>query len=262
MFEAVQVAGRIIDLQRGSTMAEMFAPQLQERVSELGQFKMQLAIVLFYRRRAPPLYLRVVESFATVPGVGYPHLSAGWTQGAAFITQLAGSVLAIGVQLAAPGIIALLLTDLLFGIVNRVAPQINVSSSASVKMVVGIVVVLLALPLSENATFITSAKRCARSWRRFVCSRRTRKKEASAQDVGRQGGKKLKSGAPGECRRGRRPMILRFRRVFLRFKVRRDRHHRVVVGLLAVRPGGDHLVVVVLLHLEPHHRVLFTLCFW
>lgn len=149
VFEAVQVAGRIIDLQRGSTMAEMFAPQLQERVSELGQFKLQLAIVLFLLVGAHrPFISALVESFATVPALGYPHLSAGWTPGAAFITQLAGSVLAIGVQLAAPGIIALLLTDLLFGIVNRVAPQINVFFlSLPVKMVVGIVVVLLALPL-------------------------------------------------------------------------------------------------------------------
>jgi flagellar biosynthesis protein FliR len=47
VFEAVQVAGRLADLQRGSTMGELFAPQLQERVSELGQFKLQLAIVVF-----------------------------------------------------------------------------------------------------------------------------------------------------------------------------------------------------------------------
>src|SRR3712207_3343716 len=47
VFEAIQVAGRVIDFQRGSTMAEMFAPQLQTRVSETGQFKLQLAIVIF-----------------------------------------------------------------------------------------------------------------------------------------------------------------------------------------------------------------------
>ena len=33
VFEAVQVAGRVIDFQRGSTLAELFAPQLQTRVS-------------------------------------------------------------------------------------------------------------------------------------------------------------------------------------------------------------------------------------
>src|SRR4030095_8398862 len=47
VFEAIQVAGRGIEFQRGATMAELFAPQLQTRVSELGQFKLQFAIVLF-----------------------------------------------------------------------------------------------------------------------------------------------------------------------------------------------------------------------
>ena len=47
--------------------------------------------------------------------------------------------------------IALLLTDLFFGIINRVAPQINVFFlSLPVKMAVGIVVVLIALPLFKD----------------------------------------------------------------------------------------------------------------
>jgi flagellar biosynthetic protein FliR len=55
VFEAVQVAGRVIDFQRGSTLAELFAPQLQTRVSELGQFKLQLAIVIFLGSVAPQI---------------------------------------------------------------------------------------------------------------------------------------------------------------------------------------------------------------
>ncbi|MFX7567099.1 flagellar biosynthetic protein FliR, partial [Acinetobacter baumannii] len=47
-----------------------------------------------------------------------------------------------------PVIIALLLTDLFFGIVNRIAPQINgVFLSLPVKMLIGILMVLLALVL-------------------------------------------------------------------------------------------------------------------
>ena len=149
VFEAVQVSGRIIDSQRGSTMAEMYAPQLEERVSELGQFKVQFAIVLFLIIGAHRFFLAaLLSSFEIIPALGFPRLAAGWTPGALFVTQLTGGVLAVGVQLAAPAIIALLLTDLLFGIVNRVAPQINVFFlSLPVKMVVGLLVVLLALPL-------------------------------------------------------------------------------------------------------------------
>ncbi len=47
--------------------------------------------------------------------------------------------------------IALLLTDLFFGIINRVAPQINVFFlSLPVKMALGLFVVLIALPLFKD----------------------------------------------------------------------------------------------------------------
>ncbi|HVF55381.1 MAG TPA: flagellar biosynthetic protein FliR [Pyrinomonadaceae bacterium] len=74
-----------------------------------------------------------------------------WTPAAQFIANVTGGVIAIGVQLAAPVMIALLLTDLFFGIVNRVAPQINVFFlSLPVKMAVGLAVVLIALPLFKD----------------------------------------------------------------------------------------------------------------
>ena len=152
VFEAIQVAGRIIDFQRGSMMDEMFAPQLQTRVSELGQFKLQFAIMLFLLIGAHiPFLSALMHSFEIVPATGFPHLQTGWTPLAASLTKLCGEVLAVSVQLAAPAIIALLLTDLFFGIINRVAPQINVFFlSLPVKMVVGLLVVLLALPLYKD----------------------------------------------------------------------------------------------------------------
>lgn len=152
VFEAVQVAGRIIDFQRGSTMAEMYAPQLQTRVSELGQFKLQFAIVLFLAIGAHYAFITaLLRSFEVVPAISFPRLAAGWSPSAMLITQLVGGVLAVGVQLAAPAMIALLLTDFFFGIINRVAPQVNVFFlSLPVKMVVGLLVVLIALPLYQD----------------------------------------------------------------------------------------------------------------
>lgn len=148
VFEAVSVSGRIIDFQRGSTMNELYAPQLQTRVSELGQFKLQFAIVVFLALGAHHFFLgALLTSFETIPPTSFPKIAAGWTPAAIFITQMTGAVISVGVQLAAPAVIALLLTELFFGIVNRVAPQINVFFlSLPVKMVVGLLVVLIAMP--------------------------------------------------------------------------------------------------------------------
>ncbi|HEX8247084.1 MAG TPA: type III secretion system export apparatus subunit SctT [Pyrinomonadaceae bacterium] len=148
VFEAVAVAGQIADFQRGSTMSELFSPQLQERVSELGQFQLQLAIVVFLTTGAHRFFISaLVRSFEFIPATRFPNIEAGWTPAAEFMTVMTGSVLSIGVQLAVPVVVTLLLTDLFFGLINRVAPQINVFFlSMPVKMWVGIFVVLVALP--------------------------------------------------------------------------------------------------------------------
>lgn len=147
VFEAVQVAGRIADFQRGSTMGELFAPQLQERVSELGQFKVQLAIVIFLTTGAHRFFISaLVRSFEFIPAIKFPKIQPGWSPAAEFLTIMTGSVISIGVQIAVPIIITLLLTDLFFGLINRVAPQVNVFFlSLPVKMWVGIFVLMVML---------------------------------------------------------------------------------------------------------------------
>jgi flagellar biosynthetic protein FliR len=147
IFEAIQMAGRFIDSQRGSTMSEVFAPQLQLRVSELGQFKLQFTIVLFFVAGIHrPFIGALLESFTLVPALSFPHFAPGWSPQAAFITNFTAEMLAVGLQLAMPGVIALLLIDVFFGVLNRVAPQINVFFlSMPVKSFVGLLVVLVAL---------------------------------------------------------------------------------------------------------------------
>lgn len=149
VFEAVQVAGRIVDFQRGSTMGELYAPQIQSQVSELGQFKLQLAIVLFVVIGAHRYFIAaLLRSYEFIPALNFPKFGAGWSPAAELIVMLTASVLSIGLQLAAPALIALLLTDLFFGIINRVAPQVNVFFlSMPVKMLVGIIVILIVLPM-------------------------------------------------------------------------------------------------------------------
>ena len=152
VFEAIQVAGRIVDFQRGAMLGEVFAPQLQTQVSPLGQLNLQVAIVLFVAIGAHRVFISaLLKSFEIIPATSFPKFTPGWTPLAASMTELSGGVIAIGVQLAAPAMIALLLTDLFFGLINRVAPQINVFFlGLPVKMVVGVLVVLASLTLLSD----------------------------------------------------------------------------------------------------------------
>ena len=148
VFEAIQVAGRLADFQRGSTMSELFSPQLQERVSELGQFNTQLAIAIFLFSGAHMAFIRtLVTSYEYIPALKFPTIQPGFIPAAEFVTLMTGQVLSLGIQLAFPIIVTLLLADLFFGLINRAAPQVNVFFlSMPVKMWLGIFAAMLVLP--------------------------------------------------------------------------------------------------------------------
>ncbi len=152
IFDGITTAGRIIDLQRGATQAEVYAPQLQFQVSELGQFKLQFALVVFLAMGFHRFFLRgLMLSFQLFPVTQFPHIQGGWSPLLNEITRLSTGVILVGVQLAAPAMVALLLTDVCFGLINRVAPQVNVFFlSMPVKMALGIVVVWAAIAIYQD----------------------------------------------------------------------------------------------------------------
>lgn len=148
VFEAVRAAGRLADYQRGSTMSELLAPQSEERFSELGGFKLQLAVVVFLTTGAHLFFIgSLIKSFELIPVFKFPEIESGWTPAAEFITMMSASVISLGVQLAVPIVVTLLLTDLFFGLINRVTPEINAFFlSLPVKMWLGLFVVVVMLP--------------------------------------------------------------------------------------------------------------------
>ena len=130
-------------------MAELLEPQTKDYVSHLGTFKTQLAIVVFIAIGAHRFFVSaLVRSFEVIPVTKFPKFEAGFNQGIEFITVLSGTVFSIGVQLAIPAVLALLLTDLLFGVIGRVIPEANTFIlSMPVKMMMGIFAVAVSLQL-------------------------------------------------------------------------------------------------------------------
>jgi flagellar biosynthesis protein FliR len=149
VFEGIQIAGRFIDVQRGASMAEVMAPELNEKVSELGQFKFQLSLVLFILSGLHREFIKVlVESFQAIPATRLPEVHGGVTPSLELLISVSAETLYIGVQLSLPIVLALLLTDIFFGIINKVAPQINVFFLAMpVKMMLGLFVFSLSIML-------------------------------------------------------------------------------------------------------------------
>ncbi|MGH9720760.1 MAG: flagellar biosynthetic protein FliR [Bryobacteraceae bacterium] len=149
VFYAVQMAGSLIDTQRGMSQMTFFAPQLPGNVSSLGQLKFQAALVLFVTIDGHLLFIRALgDSFRPLPLMEFPKFQAGFVASAEQAARLSADALLIAMQLAAPALLALFLVDVAAGAVGKVASQINVhNESQPVKSLAGLAVLLLAIAL-------------------------------------------------------------------------------------------------------------------
>lgn len=149
LFYAVEMAGKIIDMARGATQVQLMVPQLGQRSSAFGDMNYQLLIVVFMFLGGHHVFIAgLFESFRVVPLDAYPPFSAGMWPLVEMFARLSADIFTIGVTLAAPVMIACFTTELTFGLLNRVAPQINAYFMAMpAKVYVGGVMFLLAFPM-------------------------------------------------------------------------------------------------------------------
>jgi flagellar biosynthesis protein FliR len=125
-FRAAEIAGRLSDTLRGANVAEILVPTAEERSSPLGVLYLLLATVVFLQiGGVPRLCEALLDNYRVLPVGG--GLGAGSArQAAAIVTAASARLIASGVALAAPVIVALWLTDLALGLVARAAPQVPV----------------------------------------------------------------------------------------------------------------------------------------
>jgi len=103
--------------------------------------------VLFFVLGGHHFFFRAIfQSFQLVPLETFPDFVTRTVPSAQHLAHASGQVFLIGLLLAAPVTVATFLTDWVFGIINRVSPQINVFFLAMpTKMMVGLVVALFVL---------------------------------------------------------------------------------------------------------------------
>ena len=150
VFEAVRMAGQMIDAARGQTMANVMVPQLPERVSVSANFGYQAAIVVFLMLGGHRIFLGgLIRSFVWIPPQSFPALQEGSLQLVALtVLRLTADAITLGLLLAFPVIASILLLDLFLALVNRAAPQINVFFlGMPLKALLGVAVLLLALDM-------------------------------------------------------------------------------------------------------------------
>jgi type III secretory pathway component EscT len=151
-FRAAEIAGHLVDVLRGASMAEVLVPTSEERSSPLGALYGLLATLVFLELGGVPrLCEALVASYRAAPLVG--SLAAPTLRAGAWVVVAASArLIEAALALAAPVVVALWLTDLALGMIARVAPQVPVYFvGLPAKGLLAVGVVLLGLGALDHA---------------------------------------------------------------------------------------------------------------
>ena len=129
-FYYVQAAGALIDHQRGGQSLQVTDPSTQTQTSPMGTFYNNMMLISFFLIGGPILFFDALfTSFKVLPPDQF-FPSSFFDSSTPFWVTIFGlfnTFATICLQMAAPPLICMLLSDLFLGIANRMAPQVQIS---------------------------------------------------------------------------------------------------------------------------------------
>jgi flagellar biosynthesis protein FliR len=148
LMAAVESAGSIIDVVSGFSYGSLINPINGETSAVITRFYALVGTLVFLVIGGDAWTIRGLgRTFELVPLTRAPRLSS--LIGGA--VEVFSSVFAAALEIAAPVLLALLITDVAFGVVSRVVPQLNVFAVGfPTKVGVAMLVVGASLPFVSN----------------------------------------------------------------------------------------------------------------
>src|SRR5688572_12820161 len=147
-FVAVNWAGEIIGQQMGLGIGQVFDPQFGGSGSVMGDLYFFLTLVIFLIVQGHHAFLRGVRaSFEALPLMTVTLTPAMFD----LLGGLIQSATALALQLAAPMLVTMLLTDVVLGFLGKTIPQINVMTAGlPLRSLVGMVVLIFGLMMTSD----------------------------------------------------------------------------------------------------------------
>ena len=150
-FRAAEAAGRLADVGRGATLAAVLSPDAGGRASPMGDLYAFVAMLVFVEVGGLGMFASAIaRGYQAIPLGGWS--SADGERALATVLLSVGRLMESAVALAAPVLVAMVLADLVLGLVGRVAPGLPLFFAAMpLKALLGLGVALLGLGAVDAA---------------------------------------------------------------------------------------------------------------
>jgi len=139
LITGAELAGHLSGYSIGFSYGSVVDPQSGVRNNMIAALYGNLALLTFFATNAHHTLIRaMVSSYAVMP-IGAGHLDGSLVGS---VTEMLGLVFVLGVRLAMPLVVVLLLVELAMGLIARAAPMLNLLiAGMPVRIVVGLLVV-------------------------------------------------------------------------------------------------------------------------
>ncbi|OSS42588.1 Flagellar biosynthesis protein FliR [Desulfurella amilsii] len=123
VWAGIEIAASLISFMMGFSIANVLSPQTNTQISIITEFESLFAILVFLAIDGQYFVIRsLVESFQLIP-IGSFVINKSLIE---FIVYLILTMFSVSVQILAPVVVALIITNIVFGIISRTMPQMNV----------------------------------------------------------------------------------------------------------------------------------------
>ena len=148
VFQSIQVAGDFIAQLMGFSMASLYDPHMETQSLVIAQLLNALGMMTFLALDGHHLIFRaIVESFHLIPQ-GHFVVNEAFKNS---MIHLVGNTLLFGLQLSAPMAACMLLVNIVYGILGKALPQLNILSlSMASSALIGGFVLLVSYPSIQN----------------------------------------------------------------------------------------------------------------
>ena len=122
-FAGLELAGQVIGQMTGMSLAEIASPDFDASVPVFSQFLHLLMLAIFVITGGLQYMLDAfLQMFQQMPP-GHTHFARPWLDALIEVTTFSFT---LGLQIAAPMMVALMLTIVVMGLISRTLPQLNV----------------------------------------------------------------------------------------------------------------------------------------
>ena len=150
LVQAVGLAGEVMSMQMGLSIAPALAPVPEMEVVGVGPITTMLAVLIYLGLGGHLMLLRALaDSLHTLP----PGAGIVFTGGGHVATALAGQLFSCAASVAAPVMVALLLTNIALAILSRAVPQLN-AMMVSFPLTIGIGLLMFAVSLPNVSAVV------------------------------------------------------------------------------------------------------------